>query len=105
MKRLPVELIFWIAALLLLAFAEPQDHLHEHHFTLCPFANLGIKWCPGCGLGRAITQLFHGNLTESLKLHRLGIPAVLIIGYRIAVLIRNQIKLNLLLKNKENNYV
>lgn len=83
---IPLELILWMVALTLLAAAKPVDHRQEYHFTFCPLANLGWSWCPGCGLGRSITQLFHGNIKESLHFHWLGIPAVLIIGFRIVTL-------------------
>jgi len=86
LRRIPLELIFWIMGLFLLAIAEPQAHDQVHHFTLCPLANLGLDWCPGCGLGRSVTQLFHGNLKESLHQHWLGLPAVVIIGLRIRTL-------------------
>ena len=77
------ELAFWIAALLALAIANPTD---ETHFTLCPLKLLGFKWCPGCGLGHSISFLFHGNIKGSLHAHWLGIPAVIIIMYRIYIL-------------------
>ncbi len=93
-KSIPLELIFWISALILLAAASPQDHHHLKHFTFCPLANMGISWCPGCGLGRSITQFFHGNLEESFHQHWLGVPAVLIIGYRIVSLSRVPIKIS-----------
>ena len=92
LSRIPVELIFWIAALVLLAAADPAQHQEGKHFTFCPLATIGLSWCPGCGLGRSITQLFHGELRESLHYHWLGIPAVLIIGYRIIVLGRVRFK-------------
>jgi hypothetical protein len=82
MKRIrfiPVELIFWVLALTLLATANP----HEHHFTLCPLANLGFDWCPGCGLGRSITAIFNTDFSASIRHHWFGIPALLIILYRI----------------------
>lgn len=78
-RTLPIELIFWISALTLLAFAQPGSA----HFTLCPLANLGINWCPGCGLGRSITYLFHGDFKQSWQLHWLAIPALGILAYRI----------------------
>ncbi|RAJ34278.1 uncharacterized protein DUF2752 [Pedobacter cryoconitis] len=84
--RLPLELVFWVTGIVLLAIAEPQGHNQVHHFTFCPLANLGLDWCPGCGMGRSITQLFHGNLEESFHQHWLGIPAVVIIGLRIITL-------------------
>ena len=104
MNKFPVELIFWITALALLAIAEPHHHLHESHFTFCPLANLGLEWCPGCGLGRSITNFFHGNVKDSLHQHWFGIPAVFIIGYRIVTLVQLQ-KQKIYIKNKENNYV
>lgn len=105
LSRLPFELIFWIAALVLLATATPVGHGHMHHFTLCPLAGMGFNWCPGCGVGRAITQLFHGNIPESVAHHWFGIPALLIIVFRIITLIRNVLKDNRKLKYKEKRYV
>jgi len=96
MKRLshtPVELLFWVAALLMLAIAEPELHSQAHHFTICPLANLGISWCPGCGIGRSITQLLHGNFEESFAHHWFGVPALIIISTRVWSLSRQQLKL------------
>ena len=98
------ELIFWVLALAMLGIATPEEYGHAHHFTLCPLANLGIDWCPGCGLGRAITQLLHGNITESWKHHWFGIPALFIIVFRIAGLIKLNIT-SFKLKYKEKRYV
>ncbi|SFH10424.1 DUF2752 domain-containing protein [Pedobacter insulae] len=92
MKRFPIELVFWITALVLLANANP----HAHHFSLCPLANLGVEWCPGCGLGRSISALFHGEFKESLNFHWFGIPALMVIIYRITKLITIRIKGNLI---------
>jgi hypothetical protein len=78
-KSFPIELTFWILALVLLATANP----HSHHFTLCPLANLGFDWCPGCGLGRSITALFHGDVSASFSHHWFGIPALILICHRI----------------------
>ncbi|MET1057626.1 MAG: DUF2752 domain-containing protein [Pedobacter sp.] len=90
LMRFPLELFFWIAAFIFLAMAKPALHPGDIHFTFCPLANMGVTWCPGCGLGRAITLIFQGSFRESLKYHWLGIPAVLIIGYRIVILGRYQ---------------
>lgn len=57
------------------------------HFSLCPLKLLGFNWCPGCGIGHAIAYLLHGDIGNSLKAHWLGIPALLIILYRICNLI------------------
>ena len=105
LNRIPVELIFWITALVLLAAAAPVKHGHIHHFTLCPLANIGFDWCPGCGIGRAITQLFHGNIRESLEQHWFGVPALMIIVHRIVELVNRIIINNRKLKYKEKRYV
>jgi len=94
-NRIPLELIIWITVLIALATATPSDHFHKPDFTLCPYTNLGFKWCPGCGLGRSITHLFRGNVQESLKMHVLGIPALLLICARIVTLTRLKIKENI----------
>lgn len=86
-KNIPVELCFWLVALMLLATANP----HDHHFTLCPLANLGLSWCPGCGLGRSITSIFHGEIQESFAQHWFGIPALILISYRILQLAKQLI--------------
>lgn len=84
-KSFPLELVFWVTALVLLATA----NTHQHHFTLCPLANLGFEqWCPGCGLGRSISHIFHGEFAESFSAHWFGFPALIIIGYRIFALIK-----------------
>jgi hypothetical protein len=79
------ELVFWIAALTALALMDPTN---QTHFSLCPLKALGFKWCPGCGLGHAISFLFHGEIRKSFHAHWLGIPAVIVIVLRIYVLIR-----------------
>ena len=93
-KSFPLELVFWILALVLLATSNP----HVHHFSLCPLANLGLDWCPGCGLGRSISALLHGEVRESLTFHWFGTPALLVIVYRIFTLSTSIIK-----RNKEIN--
>lgn len=97
-KSFPIELVFWTLALVLLATADP----HDHHFTLCPLANLGLTWCPGCGLGRSITYLFHGEINASLAQHWFGIPALLVICYRIYQLSKNLVNRRFNLKYKED---
>jgi len=105
LSRIPVELIFWVVALILLATADPAGHVHKDHLSFCPLANLGLSWCPGCGLGRSVTQLFHGHVKESLNYHWFGIPAVMIIGYRIGILGHYQFKNTINKKYKEKDYV
>lgn len=84
----PLELAFWVAALFLLATANPVIATDEHHFTLCPLAALGQHWCPGCGIGRSITQLLNGNLSASLQHHWFGLPALIILVFRVGTLLR-----------------
>lgn len=100
-KSFPIELIFWVSALVLLATTDP----HAHHFTLCPLANLGLTWCPGCGLGRSISSLFHGEIRESFAHHWLGIPALMIITYRIYQLSNKLFKKEINLKNRRTSHV
>jgi hypothetical protein len=77
------ELICWSAGLLSLALSDPSA---ETHFSLCPLKMMGISWCPGCGLGHAVGWLLHGNIQNALHAHWLGIPALIILSYRIFVL-------------------
>jgi len=88
LNYIPLELLIWLTALVLLGFTDPEVKGDHHHFTLCPLANLGLSWCPGCGIGRSITQLMHGNFSGSFKQHWFGLPALLIINWRIVVLFR-----------------
>jgi len=84
------ELVFWVAAMLTLAFSKPGA---ESHFTLCPLKLMGFKWCPGCGLGHSIIYLFHGEIRNSFHAHWLGIPAVIVIFHRIYVLGKDRLGL------------
>ena len=85
MLRDNLELLMWLAILLVLMLPMPA----EQHFTLCPFQNLGLDYCPGCGLGRSCNMAFHGNFVDSLKMHPFGIFAIIVITFRIYSLIRN----------------
>ena len=91
-KYFEPELIFWLVALIYLSLLNVGNH---QHFNFCPLHNLGIEWCPGCGLGMSISYLLHGNLLQSFQAHWLGPIALIIILYRIYQLIRN-----LILRNK-----
>jgi hypothetical protein len=105
LSGIPLELILWITAIVLLAAADPAIHTTGNHFTLCPLANMGIKWCPGCGLGRSLTQLLHGHIQKSIHYHWLGIPALVIILYRICTLVRYQIFKENNKREEEKDYV
>jgi hypothetical protein len=82
------ELVFWVSALISLAFTNPAA---AGHFSLCPLKTMGITWCPGCGLGHAISWLLHGDVRNSLQAHWLGIPALAVILYRIYGLITQRV--------------
>lgn len=88
MKRvngLLFELVFWVAALVALA----SSNLAESHYSFCPLANMGITWCPGCGIGHSISALLHGQINESIHAHWFGIPATMLIIRRIIILFKN----------------
>jgi hypothetical protein len=89
--RRHLEAFIWIAAIVALALTSPV----EACYSLCPFHNLGFDWCPGCGLGHAISWLFRGNFVNSFEAHPLGIPAVLILTIRI---------FNIFRKNRQYKY-
>jgi Protein of unknown function (DUF2752) len=82
------ELVFWISAMVSLAITNPAG---PEHYSLCPLKAMGITWCPGCGLGHSISWLFHGDISNSLHAHWLGIPAAAVIFYRIHTLITQRL--------------
>lgn len=81
-----LEAVIWVSALLWLAFSDPAGG--GGHITFCPLKNLGLDFCPGCGLGRAVSYAFHGEWAESVHEHLLGIPAILVLTGRVAALAR-----------------
>ena len=82
------EAFVWIIGLTMMATMDP---VHSHA-SLCPLSALGISWCPGCGLGHSIAWLFRAELLKSFQTHMLGIPAVLIILYRVFQIIKTTLK-------------
>lgn len=80
------EELVWICGLFYLIFVNSPD---TSHFTICPIANLGFDFCPGCGLGNSISYLFRGDLAASFNSHPFGILAFLIVIHRIISLIKN----------------
>jgi hypothetical protein len=86
LQGFPVELIFWIGALIGILLIDPYG---PQHFSLCPLDNLGITWCPGCGLGRAMSLMTKGELQASWSMHPLAMFGFAVIIYRIIQLIRN----------------
>jgi hypothetical protein len=87
-KIIGFEAFVWISALVYLAVFSPVG---QTHFTICPLSNLGFDFCPGCGLGHSITQIFHGNFIESFHTHPLGLFALIIIAYRVYTLLKTNI--------------
>ena len=81
---IPLEALIWLAGLAYLAMLNPYA---DSHMSICAFRALGIDWCPGCGLGRSIAFLFHGDVSRSLDAHPLGIPALAILSVRIITLL------------------
>ncbi len=86
------EAVCWTVGLLLLAFMEPGE---GHLFSLCPVSWLWEAKCLGCGLGHSIAFLFRGEIVASWQAHPLGLPAVLLLGRRIVVLVTQSYKLYL----------
>ncbi|MCF8228676.1 MAG: DUF2752 domain-containing protein [Bacteroidales bacterium] len=80
-----LEAFIWMGALVFLAFQDPG----VHHYSLCPLHNLGLDFCPGCGLGRSISAFFQGDLKTSFELHPLGFFAVIILSVRIFMVFKN----------------
>jgi len=83
-----LELMAWVAIMLVLMLPMPA----QQHFTLCPFQNLGLDYCPGCGLGRSCNMALHGKIIDSLMMHPFGIFAIIVILFRIYSLILIRIK-------------
>lgn len=76
--RRHIEVIFWLAAMVLLFFMSTEPGT-----SLCMFRFIGFSHCPGCGLGHAIHYALHLQFVKSFHEHFFGIPAMLIILNRI----------------------
>jgi Protein of unknown function (DUF2752) len=81
-KQFPLELIFWIGSIAAILTINPEVEA----FSLCPLHNLGIEWCPGCGLGKAMNLLARGEFQASWQLHPASALAYGVIFHRIYVL-------------------
>jgi len=90
-KKLDFEAMFWLSAFIYLALIDPYT---PKHLNMCLFSLVGIDNCPGCGLGKSISMIFHGDFVGSFNAHPLGIPAILLIVKRIYKLIVNKINLS-----------
>ena len=83
--RIRLELVAWCGLLLAPLFINPSA---GNYPSLCLFHALGIDFCPGCGLGRALALLYRGDIAASFLTHPLAIVFVAIISLRIVTLIR-----------------
>lgn len=88
LRKIEWEGIFWLIGLIYLIFINPYE---EQKFTLCPFHNIGINFCPGCGLGKSISFIYHFDFINSFHAHPLGIAALIFISYRIIILLKRTI--------------
>lgn len=75
-----LEAFVWISAFVY--FAASPVH-SGNHFTICPLSLAGFEHCPGCGLGRSLILLLHGQVAESISMHPLGIFALGFLFVRI----------------------
>jgi hypothetical protein len=89
-RRAHLEAWFWIAALITLAFTNPEK---TGHASLCLAKNMDLGFCPGCGLGHSIAWLFKGKVLSSFHAHPFGIPAVIILIYRAYSLLADDISI------------
>jgi len=97
-----LEAFVWIAAILYFALSPVHS---ESHFSICPLSRAGFEYCPGCGLGRSMILLLHGNVSESFATHPLALFAFVILVFRIIIVFRNYYqreKQNTLLKTPDS---
>lgn len=80
------EAICWSSAILIISLASMDGP------SLCFFKLAGIPFCPGCGLAHAMQEAIYLNFRDSLSHHPMGLPAVLILLYRIYILTFKKIK-------------
>jgi hypothetical protein len=72
-----------VTALFVLALGNPESGFH---FTIFwPYYVWDIK-SPGYGLGHSISYLFRGDVLSAFETHILGIPAVVILAWRVVTL-------------------
>lgn len=84
-----LELFAWCGLLLAPLFINPSV---GNYPSICLFHALGIEFCPGCGLGRALALLYRGDLISSFMTHPLAIFFVLITGFRIITLVGKSVE-------------
>jgi hypothetical protein len=85
LRKIPLELMFWLMGIIAILLIDPFG---AHHHTLCPIGHFGFSWCPGCGLGRAMKLLIIGEWRTSFEMHPLAGFAWIMILFRIKSLIK-----------------
>jgi len=95
-----LEAAIWLSGMVYLFTI---DAYSCEHFSFCIFNQLGIDFCPGCGIGRSISLFMHGEFALSFELHPLGIPAFFIIVYRIVSVVIKTVKIQQLLNREKKN--
>jgi hypothetical protein len=83
------EPIIWVVAIIALFFAYPVS---PGDFSFCVYKFLGWENCWGCGVGKSMSCAMHGELTESLENHKLGIFILPLMISRIAITTFNGLK-------------
>ncbi len=78
------EALIWLAALVYLAVIKPGAN---QHFGFCLVKRMGVKRCPGCGVGRSVSYLLHGEVRRAFEAHPLGIFALVVLVARIVKLL------------------
>lgn len=86
-----LEALMWLAGLIYLILINPYS---SDHLNLCAFNALGIDNCPGCGLGKSISMIFHCDIAHSLDSHPLGLVALILIIFRIVTLLYKNYKVS-----------
>ncbi|HMX59564.1 MAG: DUF2752 domain-containing protein [Chitinophagales bacterium] len=81
-KYFSLELCFWIITLLYLYFIDTT----APHLSFCIFKLFDVTACNGCGIGKSIALLIHGEYKQSISTHWLGTFALAMIVYRIVQL-------------------
>ena len=79
------ELAVWTCGMIYLAVIDPNA---DKHFSFCPLKNIGLAFCPGCGLGESVSHLLHYQIGQSFRSHTLGLFAFIVILHRIVILIK-----------------
>ncbi|WP_407426934.1 DUF2752 domain-containing protein [Arcticibacter sp.] len=90
-----IELSFWLTVICLFGTADLDS---APHISLCPLSNSGWHWCPGCGFGRSLIAILHGDFVRSFDYHWFGLPGIFILFQRI-VSLSQKIKVTFLSKS------